>query len=204
MEELPDHSLRPINLPNAEQMVSEFWNTINNPTKASVNILTDKNVVIHEQDGCKFISITVPRAQRYDKPVYIDNNPLTGTYRRNGEGDYKCTQEAVQAMMLSVWKKQGWAEPVLTEELSPERITLALPLQSAEKSAIKNGGKITAHHKDLILQYLTEHVSATTTELAEVLDLKASRVRDLLAQLQEEGYVVALGSNRNRTYKLKT
>ena len=80
VEESPDHSLHPINLPNAEQMVSEFWNIINNPTKASVNILTDKNVVIHEQDGCKFISITVPRAQRYDKPIYIDSNPLTGTY----------------------------------------------------------------------------------------------------------------------------
>ena len=39
------------------------------------------------------------RAPRSDKPVYIDGNPLSGSYRRNGEGDYKCTKEEVQAMM---------------------------------------------------------------------------------------------------------
>ncbi|MBQ8905889.1 MAG: AAA family ATPase, partial [Ruminococcus sp.] len=114
--------------------------------------------------------------------------------------------------IFSVWKKQGWAEPELTEELAPERITLILPLQPAEKSAIKTGdkksaiktgGKITAHNKELIIQYLTEHVSATTSELAGVMDLKVSRVRDLLSQLQAEGFIIAVGSNRNRTYKLK-
>ena len=30
---------------------------------------------------------------------YIDGNPMTGTYRRNGEGDYHCTQDAVRAML---------------------------------------------------------------------------------------------------------
>jgi len=99
VEELPDHSLRPIDLPDPQQLVTEFWNIINNPNKVSVNILSDRNVEIHEQDGCRFISITVPRANRFDKPVYIDSNPLTGTYRRNGEGDYKCTREAVYSMM---------------------------------------------------------------------------------------------------------
>lgn len=441
VEELPDHSLRPIHLPNAEQMVNEFWNAINNPKKASVNILTDKNVVIHEQDGCRFISITVPRAQRYDKPVYIDGNPLTGTYRRNGEGDYRCTPEAVQAMMrdasaktqdmmvleefalaaldmdsvrryrirmqghrpghvwedledsdflyrvgaagrgedgklhptvagllmfgyeyeitrafplyfldyqermeddtrwtdrivsssgewsgnlydfyfrvynrlqqeikvpfrvengervdetpvhtalrealanclinadyygtrglvivrrrdsitlsnpgsfrialedakigglsdprntalmkmfnlinvgeragsgipsiFSVWKRQGWAEPVLTEELSPERITLTLPLHGSEKAAVKSSGKkaavkssgkIAAHHKECIIDYLTDHIAATSAELAELLGLKQPRVRELLSELQQADIVVTQGGNRNRTYKLK-
>ena len=89
---------------------------------------------------------------------------------------------------------------------------MILPLQPAEKSAIKTGdkksaiktgGKITAHNKELIIQYLTEHVSATTSELAGVMDLKVSRVRDLLSQLQAEGFIIAVGSNRNRTYKLK-
>ena len=83
VEELPDHSLRPIHLPHAEQLVSEFWELINSPAKVSVNILTEQDVVIHEQDNCKYISITVPRAQRYDKPVYIDNNPLKGAYLKD-------------------------------------------------------------------------------------------------------------------------
>ena len=45
------------------------------------------------------MAIYVPRAQCSDKPVFIDGNPLSGIYRRNGEGDYKCTKEEVQAMM---------------------------------------------------------------------------------------------------------
>ena len=93
IEELPDHSLRPIHLPKAEQKPNEFWNIINNPNKVSTNILSDKHAQIHEQDGQCFISIAVPRAQRYDKPVFINGTPLTGTYRRNGEGDYNCTRK---------------------------------------------------------------------------------------------------------------
>lgn len=98
VEEHADKSLHPINLPDPEDMISEFWNIINNPKKVSVNILSDRNVTIHEVDGNRFISIEVPRASRSDKPVYIDGNPISGSYRRNGEGDYKCTKEEVQAM----------------------------------------------------------------------------------------------------------
>ena len=425
VEELPDHSLRPVHLPHAEQLVSEFWELINSPAKVSVNILTEQDVIIHEQDNCKYISITVPRAHRYDKPVYIDNNPLKGTYRRNGEGDYKCTPEAIQAMLrdaaaktqdmtvldsfaltaldadsirryrirmknhrpghawetlndpdflcklgaagisedgevhptiggllmfgfeyeitrqfpayfldyqermsddtrwtdrlvsssgdwsgnlfdfyfrvcsrlddaeeshtsavraalrealanslinadyygsrglviihtrdsitmsnpgsfripldnaksgglsdprntalmkmfnlvnvsestgnglpgiFNVWKKQGWAEPVLKEELSPERITLTLPLHSGDDAFIINKRTtkvLTANQKEQILQYLTEHVSASSAELSNMLDIKRDRVRRLLSLLRAEGYVVPVGNGRSRNYKLK-
>ena len=99
VEEYADKSLHPVNLPDPEGMVRDFWNAINNPSKASVNILTDRNVQIVEIEGNRIIEITVPRAERGVKPVYIDGNPLTGSYRRNGEGDYRCTREEVQAML---------------------------------------------------------------------------------------------------------
>lgn len=99
VEEYADKSLHPVNLPDPEGMVRDFWNAINNPSKASINILTDRNVQIVEVDGNRIIEITVPRAERGVKPVYIDGNPLTGSYRRNGEGDYRCTREEVQAML---------------------------------------------------------------------------------------------------------
>ena len=99
VEEHKDKSLHTVNLPAPEAMIEEFWNIINNSQKVSVNILSDKNVTIHEIDGNRFISIEIPRANRSDKPVYIDGNPMSGSYRRNGEGDYKCTKEEVQAMM---------------------------------------------------------------------------------------------------------
>ena len=99
VEEYEDKSLHPVNLPDPEGMIKEFWNIINNSNKVSVNILSDKNVKIEDVDGKRIIAINVPRANRNDKPVYIDGNPLTGSYRRNGEGDYKCTKEDVQSML---------------------------------------------------------------------------------------------------------
>ena len=45
--------------------------------------------------------------------------------------------------ILYVWKKQGWSEPTITQEYSPNRVTLSLPLSPTvgDKSAIKIGDK---------------------------------------------------------------
>ena len=99
VEELADKSLHPVELPDPEKLIKDFWDIVNNANKVSANILSDKDVTIEDIDGKHIVAIRVPRAQRSDKPVYIDGNPLSGSYRRNGEGDYKCTKEEVQAMM---------------------------------------------------------------------------------------------------------
>mgnify|MGYP003293402629 CR=1 FL=1 len=98
VEEYKDKSLHPVNLPDPEKMIKEFWSIINNPLKVNTNILSEKDVYTLEVNGNHIIVINVPRAQRVDKPIYIDNNPLTGTYRRNGEGDYRCSVDEVLAM----------------------------------------------------------------------------------------------------------
>ncbi len=98
VEELNDKSLHAIKLPDPEMLVEDFWNTVNNPQKVSINILTDKDVTIEKVGDLRIVAIRVPRAQRSDKPVYIDGNPISGSYRRNGEGDYRCTKEEVHAM----------------------------------------------------------------------------------------------------------
>ena len=99
VEELPDKTLHVAGLPGPEKLLADFWNTVNNPEKVSVNILSESDVRVDEADGKRVISIEVLRAQRGDKPVYINNNLLSGTYRRNGEGDYHCTKAEVQAML---------------------------------------------------------------------------------------------------------
>ncbi len=437
VKENSDKSFQVVGLPDPDWLVKDFWDNINNPQKVNVNILSDKNVVVEDIDGKKIIVITVPRAQRCDKPVFIDGNPLTGTYRRNGEGDYKCSQEEVRAMMrdaaartqdmlvlenmgldvfdydsvhryrirmknyrpghvweeledneflyklgavgrgadgelhptaagllmfgyeyeivkeypdyfldyqeqfdadnrwtdrivsssgdwsgnvydfyfrvynklkqnikvpfkmedgvriedtpihkalreaianclinadyygkrglvitqtaseikisnpgafrieldeakaggvsdprntalmkmfnlidigeragsgipniYSVWKKQNLSEPEITESFEPERITLSLSIKKIgdKKSAIKIGDKkssINETNKTRIIEYLTEHISAKSSEIADYLGLKSSRTRDYLNELIADDIVVAEGSNRNRVYKLK-
>lgn len=46
----------------------------------------------------KILRIDVPAADRHDKPVYIGTDPMKGTYKRDYEGDFLCTEEAVRAM----------------------------------------------------------------------------------------------------------
>lgn len=99
VEELKDKSLHAVDLPDPIYLIEEFWKIINNPKKVSLNILTEKDVQTESVDGKPIIVIRVPRAERPDKPIFIDDNPLSGTYRRNGEGDYHCTKEEVQAML---------------------------------------------------------------------------------------------------------
>ena len=99
VEEYKDKSLHIVNLPEPEALVAEFYAILNNPRKVSVNILKEQDVFIQEVDGKRMIVIHVPRASRFDKPVYIDDDPFTGTYRRTGEGDFRCSREEVNAMM---------------------------------------------------------------------------------------------------------
>ncbi len=438
VEEHNDKSLHPVHLPNPEALVRDLWNLVNNPKKVSVNILSDKDVTIEEINGERIVAIRVPRAQRFDKPVYIDGNPISGSYRRNGEGDYKCTKEEVHAMtrdasiktqdmlvlenmgldvidydsvrryrirmktyrpghvweeledadflyklgavgrsedgkmhptaagllmfgyeyeivkeyphyfldyqeqmdpntrwtdrivsssgdwsgnvydfyfrvynkitqdikvpfkleggdriddtpvhkalrealanclinadyygrqgiviikkkdkitlsnpggfridveaaksggvsdprnsalikmfnlvdigeragsgipnIFSVWKKQGWNAPTISESFEPERIILSLEVSKSgdKKVAIKSGDKKaaikTALHKQAIVEYLTENVSAKSSEIAELLGLKSSRVKEILNDMIADGVVVSEGGNRNKVYKLK-
>lgn len=99
VEEYKDKSLHIVDLPEPEALVAEFYAILNNPRKVSVNILREQDVCIQNVDGKRMIVIHVPRASRFDKPVYIDDDPFTGTYRRTGEGDFRCSREEVTAMM---------------------------------------------------------------------------------------------------------
>ena len=446
VEEQRDKSFHPVQLPDPEKLIREFWNIVNNPSKVSVNLLSARDVFIQEADGCSVVVICVPRAERSYKPVYIDGNPLN-TYRRNGEGDYRCTKEEYQAMVRDasiksadmlileemnltalnaesvrsyrrrmhvsrpghvwealedesflmkigaagigpdgekhptsagllmfgseyeivrefnsyfldyqeqydadnrwtdriisssgdwsgnvydfyfrvynklirdiripfkldggtriddtpvcqalrealanclvnadyygrqglvivkkpesitlsnpgsfrmeidaaksggvsdprntamlkmfnlidigeragsgipniyrVWRTQGWPEPVITEQTAPDRTTvyLSMPESGDKKAAIKSDDKKTtiksgdkkaaiksAWQKDEILAYLTDHVAARTSDIADLLGVKSTRAKTLLAEMTAEGSITAEGSNRNRVYKLK-
>ena len=98
VEEWPDKTLHTVDLPDPDRLIKEFWDIVNNPNKTSVNILSAKDVFVQEVDGDHIVVIHVPRAERSYRPVYVDGNPLS-TYRRNGEGDYRCTKEEYQAMV---------------------------------------------------------------------------------------------------------
>lgn len=84
---------------DASKIRQDFWNAVNNPEKVNVNLLRDEDVNIVEMDGKMVVAINVPRADYTIRPVYINNNPLRGTYKRNHEGDYHCAEHEVRMMM---------------------------------------------------------------------------------------------------------
>lgn len=98
VEEWSDKSLRTVDLPCPDRLIEEFWDIANNPNKTSVNVLSSKDVYVQEADGNRIVVIHVPRAERFYRPVYVDGNPLSA-YRRNSEGDCRCTKEEYQAMV---------------------------------------------------------------------------------------------------------
>jgi len=86
-------------LKDATKLKKDFWNTINNRKKVSINLLTDNDVETYDVNGDVIMVITVPKAAREDKPVHINDDMFAGTYRRNWEGDYHCTRSEVKAML---------------------------------------------------------------------------------------------------------
>ena len=93
------HELIPKGVNDAQQMISDFWNTMNNPTKISANILLDHHVYKVPYNGMELVAIEVPRADRRDKPVYVGPDMFKGSYKRNHEGDYHCSKEEIKAML---------------------------------------------------------------------------------------------------------
>ncbi len=81
------------------ELQKRFWDNINNSQKVSVNILVDKDVYIDDYAGFPILVIKVRRANRFEKPVHINNNVYNGTYRRNHEGDYHCTKNEIDLMI---------------------------------------------------------------------------------------------------------
>ena len=59
-------------------------------------------------------------------------------------------------------------------------------------------------NKQRIIEYLKDHVSAGSLDIADYLGLKSLRTRDYLNELIAEDIVVSEGGNKNRKYKLKT
>lgn len=82
------------------QYKKDFWNQINNPDCVNENLLSDDNLYEGHYKERNLLLIYVPRANRAQRPVYRTKNPFGGhTFKRNHEGDYKCTDAEVKRMI---------------------------------------------------------------------------------------------------------
>ena len=64
----------------------------------------------------------MPRANRRNKLVYINNNPMTGTYKRFNDGDFKCAEYEVKAMISESLEKPK--DKIILEEFDINNINM--------------------------------------------------------------------------------
>lgn len=121
--------------------------------------------------------------------------------------------------IFNVWEQEGWEEPIIEENFSPDRTTLTLSFRKKQaiksgdkKVAIKSGDKKTAikltpktlAKYETILSYMVPGKEYKAEEIGEVLGVKISRTKVYLKQLTEQGKIEPIGGNRNRRYRLSS
>jgi ATP-dependent DNA helicase RecG len=84
---------------DTDKIKKQFWDTVNNRQKVSINLLQNGDIQVVTHPNGNLLAIRIRRADRRERPVYIGQNPLTGTYRRNSDGDYHCTEQEVRRMV---------------------------------------------------------------------------------------------------------
>lgn len=88
-----------VGITNLEKIKKDLFNTLNNKSKVSHNILNDSCVYVKEIDGKNIIVIEIPQATIKQRPIYINGNPMVGTYIRQHEGDRRCSDSDIKNML---------------------------------------------------------------------------------------------------------
>ncbi len=83
----------------SSSLLKIFWDTHNNAQKLNFPICHESDVSTIKMDNNEVIVIKVPIAHRTNRPIFINNNPYMGTYKRNIDGDYRCTQIEIGQMI---------------------------------------------------------------------------------------------------------
>ena len=118
------------------------------------------------------------------------------------------------------WEWAGYDTPTYEVEYGPDRTTLTLPLvdSSSDSSGVSSdfGAKAknrtnksdesdkraTERRKAAIATYLEDYGPAGRAAIADAVGLQASRASELLAEMADEGTIVAEGATRNRKFRL--
>lgn len=99
VEQLPHNRLRTLPVTSWDRVRQQIFELASNPQKVSVCLLQDSDIrpVIVGKDI--ILKVRIPRAARQQRPVYVGENPLRGSYVRRNEGDFHLDEEAVKRLL---------------------------------------------------------------------------------------------------------
>lgn len=96
VEERGEDALELVGVKEAERLVEELWEGVNDPRIVSANILRKRDIFIVEQGGVKLVVMRVPSALPEQRPLYLGNDPRTGSYVRLSESDVRVEPEVAK------------------------------------------------------------------------------------------------------------
>lgn len=122
--------------------------------------------------------------------------------------------------IFNVWADEGWEDPIIEERFDPERTILSLVFKTkaSEKKAMKKSDekkrrkksgekkvtKKTMEKYDAIINAMEPEVWYKAVQFEDIVKVKETRIKELLADLWEQGRVEATGSTKGRMYKKVT
>lgn len=178
----------------------------------SLNLLSDTDLIDFTFEGNHFLAFRIPAAIRVQRPVYITTNPFDNTYKRNYEGDYKCTRK--EGFLLSENKSRWTTYHLNTDyandvekESDTNLDTSAVNLDSSEISDYvpdyKNGKEI----QESItltpnLDTLTPNLDTSNQKCSK--KLSKEELHKLIIEACKSNYItieqIALAVNRSQAY----
>ncbi len=81
---------------NTESICKQLVDIANNRQKVSVNLMSNDSFKVIEIENQKIIQISIPRASRLERPVFLNNTPFGNTYRRMHEADQLVSDDVVK------------------------------------------------------------------------------------------------------------
>jgi predicted HTH transcriptional regulator len=160
-----------------DKVERDLWNILANPEKVSCNLLGREDVERHEICGKTILVLQIPRANRRQRPVFINNNPLRGTYVRGHEGDRHASAEAIRRMLSEHFlvgnDKRRWSSYCLVPEVSAvagannsqhneARGSQHNEASSQHKEASSQHKGKSSHHTNTLLQHCDEPQTQVT------------------------------------------
>lgn len=84
---------------NTATVIKQIFDISNNKKKVNANLLAENSIQEITLESKVVVVIEIPAARRGQKPVYLNNQPMTETYIRRHEGDCHCSEEQIKRMM---------------------------------------------------------------------------------------------------------
>lgn len=138
---------------DAEKIRRDLWNAINSKEKVNANLLRDEDVQTIDIEGKAIVTITVPRAESTIRPIYINNNLSRGTFRRNHEGDYHCSEQELKMMLRDA--NESGNDRMILEYYTMDDIDI--PTLESYRIMFKTNNPDhiwnTLRHKDFLMQF---------------------------------------------------